>query len=71
MAAYALEKGGMAEVTTVLRSNFKAVTESGFKINSIDHGLDISWSPTHSELHGPHGTCRALLTSKRSPKRQR
>ncbi|KAK4665047.1 uncharacterized protein QC763_509990 [Podospora pseudopauciseta] len=47
MAAYALEKGGMAEVTTVLRSNFKAVTESGFKINSIDHGLDISWSPTH------------------------
>ncbi|KAK0666996.1 putative 2-dehydropantoate 2-reductase [Cercophora samala] len=47
MAAYALEDGGKAEVTAVLRSNFKEVLESGFTINSVDHGLIQSWSPSH------------------------
>ncbi|KAK4176756.1 putative 2-dehydropantoate 2-reductase [Triangularia setosa] len=49
MAAYALEKGGKAEVTAVLRSNFEAVEESGFDIKSIDHGPDpiLGWRPTY------------------------
>ena len=41
MAAYALEKGGHAIVTAVLRSNFDAVEKSGFSIDSVDHGHDI------------------------------
>ncbi|KAK7990142.1 hypothetical protein PG989_010457 [Apiospora arundinis] len=41
MAAYALEIGGKAEVTAVLRSNYNAVAERGFKIDSIEHGHDI------------------------------
>ncbi|KAK4194921.1 putative 2-dehydropantoate 2-reductase [Triangularia verruculosa] len=49
MAAYALEKGGKAEVTAVLRSNFEAVEESGFDIKSIDHGPEpiSGWRPSH------------------------
>ncbi|KAK8036525.1 hypothetical protein PG991_001662 [Apiospora marii] len=48
MAAYALEIGGKAEVTAVLRSNYDAVAEKGFKIDSIEHGHDIKgWRPTH------------------------
>ncbi|KAK6068078.1 hypothetical protein SCUP234_11291 [Seiridium cupressi] len=47
MAAYALEIGGKAEVTAVLRSNFAAVQERGFNIDSIEHGHDIKgWRPT-------------------------
>jgi len=42
MAAYALESGGKAAVTIVLRSNFKVVEEKGFDINSIEHGSDIT-----------------------------
>ncbi|KAK8097436.1 hypothetical protein PG984_016575 [Apiospora sp. TS-2023a] len=48
MAAYALEIGEKAEVTAVLRSNYDAVAEKGFKIDSIEHGHDIKgWRPTH------------------------
>ncbi|KAK7941567.1 uncharacterized protein PG986_013954 [Apiospora aurea] len=48
MAAYALEIGGKAEVTAVLRSNYDAVAEKGFKIDSIEHGHDIKgWRPSH------------------------
>ncbi|KAK9783805.1 putative 2-dehydropantoate 2-reductase [Seiridium cardinale] len=47
MAAYALEIGGKAEVTAVLRSNFTAVQERGFNIDSIEHGHEINgWRPT-------------------------
>lgn len=47
MAAYALETGGQAEVTTVLRSNYEAVQKEGFFIDSIEHGNDIEgWKPT-------------------------
>lgn len=41
MACYALESGGAAEVTAVLRSNFSAVKEHGFSIDSIEHGKGI------------------------------
>ncbi|CAG9980515.1 unnamed protein product [Clonostachys byssicola] len=49
MAAYALEIGGRAEVTAVLRSNFEAVSKKGgFDIDSLEHGHDIKgWRPTH------------------------
>lgn len=47
MASYALESGGRAEVTAVLRSNFKAVEQNGFSIDSVDHGRDIKgWRPS-------------------------
>ncbi|KAK0630368.1 ketopantoate reductase PanE/ApbA-domain-containing protein [Bombardia bombarda] len=46
MAAYALEKGGKASVTAVLRSNFSAVEKAGFSIDSIDHGMIHGWRPT-------------------------
>lgn len=49
MAAYALEKGGRASVTAVLRSNYKTVDEKGFTINSIQHGDVKKWKPSSSE----------------------
>ncbi len=50
MAAYALETGGMAEVTAVMRSNYAAVEKHGIDIDSIEHGHDIKgWRPTASE----------------------
>lgn len=50
MAAYALETGGKASVTAVLRSNFSAVEKDGFQINSLQHGNIRNWRPTTSEL---------------------
>ncbi len=50
MASYALEMGGQAEVTAVLRSNYEAVQKAGFFIDSIEHGNDIEgWKPTNSK----------------------
>ncbi|RWA06191.1 hypothetical protein EKO27_g8913 [Xylaria grammica] len=47
MAAYALEIGGKAEVTAVMRSNYAAVEKNGIDIDSIEHGHDIKgWRPT-------------------------
>ncbi|CAN8105175.1 unnamed protein product [Discula destructiva] len=46
MAAYALEKGGLASVTAVVRSSFDIVNTHGFHIISIEHGEIKSWSPT-------------------------
>ncbi|KAK3688958.1 ketopantoate reductase PanE/ApbA-domain-containing protein [Podospora appendiculata] len=46
MAAFALEKGGKASVTAVLRSNFAAVQQSGFDIKSLDHGDIQAWRPS-------------------------
>ncbi|KAH7410013.1 2-dehydropantoate 2-reductase-like protein [Phaeosphaeria sp. MPI-PUGE-AT-0046c] len=46
VAALNLDAGGLAEVTIVLRSNYKAVTESGFDFESCDHGAVKSWKPT-------------------------
>ena len=41
MASYALETGGQADVTSVLRSNYDAVKKNGFSIDSIEHGNGI------------------------------
>ncbi|KAK5175506.1 uncharacterized protein LTR77_000645 [Saxophila tyrrhenica] len=41
MACYALESGGGAEVTAVLRSNYDVVEREGFSIDSIEHGKGI------------------------------
>jgi ketopantoate reductase len=46
VAALNLEVGGLAEVTAVLRSNFKAVEENGYIIESVDHGKLTGWRPT-------------------------
>jgi ketopantoate reductase len=52
MAAYALETGGGANVTAVLRSNYGAVEAHGFDIDSIDYGHDIKgFRPTTSKQH--------------------
>ena len=49
MAAYALESSGKAAVTAVLRSNFDAVNQNGFEIDSIEHGHDIKgYRPSES-----------------------
>jgi ketopantoate reductase len=53
MAAYALEQGGKASVTAVLRSNYNAVNDKGFQINSIQHGQVKDWKPSTSESN-PH-----------------
>ncbi|KAI5358134.1 Putative ketopantoate reductase ApbA/PanE, 6-phosphogluconate dehydrogenase-like domain superfamily [Septoria linicola] len=48
MAAYALEKGGHAEVTAICRSNYETVKKNGFTIDSIQHGHNITgFRPTH------------------------
>lgn len=50
MAAYALEQGGKAEVTAVMRSNYDTVKRDGISINSIQYGNNIKgWRPTNSE----------------------
>jgi ketopantoate reductase len=48
MGAYALEAGGKATVTAVLRSNYDAVEKSGFSFDSIDHGKATGWKPSQS-----------------------
>ncbi|OAA63487.1 Ketopantoate reductase ApbA/PanE [Niveomyces insectorum RCEF 264] len=51
MAAYALEIGGKARVTAVLRSNYAAVQKNGMTIDSIEHGHDIKgWRPSESKF---------------------
>lgn len=50
ITALNLEAGGLATVSCVLRSNYKNVTENGFKIDAIDHGQIASWRPTESKL---------------------
>ncbi len=49
MAAYALESGGKAAVTAVLRSNYAAVEKYGVTIDSIEHGQVQGWRPTKSK----------------------
>jgi len=46
IAAVNLEVGGLAAVTAVLRSNFQAVTEHGYNIESVDHGKLPGWRPS-------------------------
>ncbi|KAL3418900.1 hypothetical protein PVAG01_09121 [Phlyctema vagabunda] len=46
IAALNIEAGGLGAVTAVLRSNFQAVSEKGYNIESVDHGKLPSWRPT-------------------------
>ncbi|EXJ54000.1 2-dehydropantoate 2-reductase [Cladophialophora yegresii CBS 114405] len=46
MTALNLERGGLAEVTAVLRSNYAVVRDKGFTIDSCDHGKFEGWRPT-------------------------
>ncbi|GME69652.1 unnamed protein product [[Candida] boidinii] len=47
IAAYALEYGGKAEVTAVLRSDYDLLKEKGFEINSVDYGHIPVFRPTN------------------------
>lgn len=49
IAALNLEKGGSAQVSSVLRSNYATVVEQGFEIISCEHGHLQNWRPTESE----------------------
>ncbi|KIX04172.1 uncharacterized protein Z518_07726 [Rhinocladiella mackenziei CBS 650.93] len=46
MTALNLERGGLASVTAILRSNYSVVKEKGFTIDSCDHGEFKGWRPT-------------------------
>lgn len=45
IASLGLEKGGCAQVTSVLRSGYEKVSKDGFEIKSIDHGDFSNWKP--------------------------
>lgn len=49
MSAYALEKGGKAEVTAVMRSNYEAVKANGVDIDSIQYGKIVGFRPSNSQ----------------------
>ncbi|GKZ81220.1 hypothetical protein AnigIFM56816_005732 [Aspergillus niger] len=46
IAALNLEIGGLAQVTSVLRSNYAAVSLLGFTIKSCEHGEIQNWRPS-------------------------
>ncbi|KAG5655263.1 hypothetical protein KAF25_010415 [Fusarium avenaceum] len=46
MSAYALEQGGLAEVTAVMRSNYGAAIQNGIEIDSVLWGQIKGWRPT-------------------------
>ncbi|SCO91226.1 related to ketopantoate reductase [Fusarium oxysporum] len=46
IAALSLEASCRAQVTAVLRSNYKIVKENGYNVKSCDHGDIEGWSPT-------------------------
>lgn len=46
IAALGLELGGKASVTSVVRSDYAVVSENGFQIDSIDHGVFSNWKPS-------------------------
>ncbi|KAF7185179.1 hypothetical protein HII31_13454 [Pseudocercospora fuligena] len=46
MAAYALEIGGKAQVTAVMRSNYDVVSKNGINIDSLEHGQVKAWKPS-------------------------
>ncbi|KAL4736983.1 ketopantoate reductase PanE/ApbA C terminal-domain-containing protein [Aspergillus similis] len=48
MCSYALDQGGKAEVTAVLRSNYDAVQKDGFEIDSVQYGRISGWRPASS-----------------------
>lgn len=66
IAALNLERGGLAEVSSVLRSNFKVVRSKGFTIRSCEHGDVRNWRPTESQFNFPFRESPALLTKSES-----
>jgi ketopantoate reductase len=50
VSAYSLEKGGQAEVTAVMRSNYEAAMKNGIDIDSVQYGQVKGWKPTTSEF---------------------
>lgn len=46
IAALNIESGKLGAVTAVLRSNFQAVQDHGYRIESVDHGKLTGWRPT-------------------------
>ncbi|KAM5341718.1 hypothetical protein ACJ41O_014749 [Fusarium nematophilum] len=44
-SAYGLEKGGLAEVTAVMRSNYEAVLRNGIDMDSCQYGQIKTWRP--------------------------
>lgn len=50
MAAYALEHGGLAQVTAVMRSNYDAAVKNGIDIDSVQWGQIKAWKPSVSEF---------------------
>lgn len=48
MSAYALEEGGLAEVTAVMRSNYDAAINNGIDIDSVQWGQIKAWRLTTS-----------------------
>lgn len=55
IAALNLERGGLATVTAVLRSNYTHVVQHGFTIESVDHGTIKGFRPSN-------GTCEIKRT---------
>ncbi|OJI99321.1 hypothetical protein ASPVEDRAFT_123919 [Aspergillus versicolor CBS 583.65] len=46
VSAYSLERGGAAEVTAVMRSNYEAAVKKGIDIDSVQYGQVKAWRPT-------------------------
>ncbi|ODV97379.1 hypothetical protein PACTADRAFT_49102 [Pachysolen tannophilus NRRL Y-2460] len=47
IASYVLESNGKAEVTSVIRSDYQLVLDSGYQIKSIDYGEINNFRPSH------------------------
>ncbi|KAL4998942.1 ketopantoate reductase PanE/ApbA C terminal-domain-containing protein [Aspergillus recurvatus] len=74
MCSYALDQGGKAEVTAVLRSNYDAVEQDGFEIDSIQYGRISGWRPASIRKAIPSVTSESLppfdfilVTTKNTP----
>ncbi|KIA75400.1 hypothetical protein HK57_00119 [Aspergillus ustus] len=46
VSAYSLERGGAAQVTAVMRSNYEAAVRDGIDIDSVQYGQIKAWRPT-------------------------
>ncbi|KAL4908872.1 hypothetical protein BDW74DRAFT_165594 [Aspergillus multicolor] len=61
MAAYALERGGKARATAVLRSSYETVLKHGLRIYSVQYGRDIEgWRPSEIRNTVPDVTAEEL-----------
>jgi len=67
IAALNLEVGGLASVTVALRSNYNAVKEQGYTIESCDHGSLKGFKPSAGVLRPRHVSCMSIGTNHHSP----